>query len=85
MNIYKKKINQNKTSGNIHSDEIMKLDPWKLGIRQGCYHFYSTIAQVHSRTVSQQKRHERFKVWKWKNKSKFLYEDNMLIYEEKFK
>lgn len=53
MNIYKKKlINQNKTSGSIHSDEIMKLDPWKLGIRQGCYHFYSTVAQVHSRTNS---------------------------------
>lgn len=77
---------QKKTSANIYSDEIMKLDPWKLGIKQGCYYCYSTIAGVHGKTVSQQKRHERLKVWKWKNKSKLLlYEDNMVIYEEIFK
>lgn len=46
---------------------------------------YSTIVQVHDSAVSQQKTHESFKVWKWRNKSKLpIYEDNMLIYEEIF-
>lgn len=79
MNIYQKKQNFSQYTS-WWNNEIYSLWNWEQG--KDVITFIQQLLKFIVNAVRPQKSHEKYNVWKWKNKSQLLLYADMIIYEE---